>query len=156
MLSEFPRLPIAFYSARVCSELKLLSSSFGSDGDTNSDYYATIRSLDTLRDVHMRAVGGGHRHKNSSDPPVQFTRVRNSSLQLDGAAADEMRAFSPNQLSRARRKQLSLRGLASEGESTAVRLLLASTPIDRAVRRSARRMSTCFAFESLRKLQPAE
>ncbi|KAI6229127.1 FNIP-M domain-containing protein [Aphelenchoides fujianensis] len=96
-------------------ELKLLSSSFGSDGDTNSDYYATIRSLDTLRDVHARAAGGGPRHKNSSDPPVQFTRVRNSSLQLDGAAADEMRAFSPNQLSRARRKQLSLRGLASEG-----------------------------------------
>ncbi|KAI6180823.1 hypothetical protein M3Y98_00762700 [Aphelenchoides besseyi] len=89
-------------------ELKILGSSYGSDIETTSDYYATIRSLDTFRDSHRPK-------KNSSDPPAVFQRVRNASLQLDGSVVDEMRAFSPNQLSRARRKQLSLRGLASEG-----------------------------------------
>jgi hypothetical protein len=49
------------------------------------------------------------------DPPEKFVRVRNSSLQLESNDVEdimeELRAFSPNRLSRARRRQLSQIGL---------------------------------------------
>ncbi|KAL7071327.1 hypothetical protein ACQ4LE_009241 [Meloidogyne hapla] len=60
---------------------------------------------------------------NSTDPPENFVRVRNSSLQMESADVDdimeELRAFSPNRLSRARRCQLSQIGL---DESLSLRL----------------------------------
>lgn len=91
-----------------------MSSSFGSDSDCQSQHYATIRSLDTIRDDCSRYG----RKNTSADPPKRFHRLRNSSLQLDSddAILEEVRAFSPNRLSRQRRKQLSLKGLADESE----------------------------------------
>ncbi|CAK5091104.1 unnamed protein product [Meloidogyne enterolobii] len=60
---------------------------------------------------------------NHTDPPENFVRVRNSSLQMETADVDdimeELRAFSPNRLSRARRCQLSQIGL---DESLSLRL----------------------------------
>uniref|UniRef100_A0A915NY28 Folliculin-interacting protein middle domain-containing protein n=1 Tax=Meloidogyne floridensis TaxID=298350 RepID=A0A915NY28_9BILA len=62
-------------------------------------------------------------NNNHTDPPENFVRVRNSSLQMETADVDdimeELRAFSPNRLSRARRCQLSQIGL---DESLSLRL----------------------------------
>uniref|UniRef100_A0A915MKC1 Uncharacterized protein n=1 Tax=Meloidogyne javanica TaxID=6303 RepID=A0A915MKC1_MELJA len=62
-------------------------------------------------------------NNNYTDPPENFVRVRNSSLQMETADVDdimeELRAFSPNRLSRARRCQLSQIGL---DESLSLRL----------------------------------
>ncbi|CAD5218457.1 unnamed protein product [Bursaphelenchus okinawaensis] len=110
MLSRVFFVPKAANLSVPYNELKFVNNSFGSDADCQSQHYATIRSLDTLRDDVRR--------KNSSaDPPKKFRRIRNSSLQLDSddAILEEVRAFSPNRLSRHRRKQLSLKGLADEG-----------------------------------------
>ncbi|CAD5225511.1 unnamed protein product [Bursaphelenchus xylophilus] len=110
MLSRVFFVPKASKLNGPYNELKFLTNSFGSEPDCQGQHYATIRSLDTIRDDFRR--------KNSSaDPPKRFHRIRNSSLQLDSddAILEEVRAFSPNRLSRHCRKQLSLKGLADEG-----------------------------------------
>lgn len=83
-----------------------------SDFESHSQYHATIRSLDALYrdDLSCRGSTIG-RIRNSVDPPQRFSRVRNTSLQLDGLTFDENRSFSPHQISRTRRKQMSWKGL---------------------------------------------
>ncbi|CAD5225766.1 unnamed protein product [Bursaphelenchus xylophilus] len=110
MLSRVFFVPKASKFSGAYDELNLMNNMFGSESDCQSQLYATVRSLDTLRDDLRR--------KNSSaDPPRRFHRIRNSSLQMDtdDTIHEEVRAFSPSQLSKNRRKQLSLRGLADEG-----------------------------------------
>jgi hypothetical protein len=109
----------------IPKEVKLtntLDSSFPttfSDFDSNSQYHATIRSLDAIYrdDQSCRGAIITGRLKNSMEPPKSFSRVRNSSLQLDGILFDELRPFSPNRLSRARRKQMSWKGLDDDNGS---------------------------------------
>lgn len=90
---------------------KCFASSVSSDSDS---HYSTIRSLDTISRDDVKS-----RSNVAVDPPEAFTRIRNTSLQLDGDDAtmpDDFRAFSPNRLSRLRRRQMSLKGLCDEGK----------------------------------------
>ncbi|KAI3418803.1 hypothetical protein GPALN_007903 [Globodera pallida] len=109
---------------------KCTVGSLSSDSDNQSNY-STIRSLEGIQDHRDRDDHQHHLHHphfscarfplNSSrasaniDPPEQFNRVRNSSLQLESNDIDdimeELRAFSPNRLSRTRRRQMSQLGL---------------------------------------------
>ncbi|VDN02992.1 unnamed protein product [Thelazia callipaeda] len=83
-----------------------------SSADSESPY-STVRSDDGVRErVHYCS--------QSADPPEGFTRVRNTSLQLDSEEGyiDAYRAFSPNRLSRHRRMQLAQRSnLCDENNS---------------------------------------
>ncbi|KAI6175300.1 hypothetical protein M3Y97_00673800 [Aphelenchoides bicaudatus] len=97
-------------------DFNLLVGSYNSDFDSNPQYQATIRSLDALyRDDQSIKGSINGRLKNSVNPPAKFTRVRNCSLQLDGLEYDELRPFSPHQLSKVKRKQLSQRALNVNG-----------------------------------------
>jgi hypothetical protein len=99
----------AKFSTSICDPYKCMASSMSSDSDTQS-YYSTIRSLDGIRGSAKKSSA------SSTDPPEAFTRVRNSSLQLEteDSVMDDLRAFSPNRLSRARRRELSLKGLCND------------------------------------------
>jgi hypothetical protein len=93
--------------------------SLSSDSDNQSNY-STIHSMEGIRDNDTGNSYPGRFPVSSksivnSDPPESFVRVRNSSLQLESNDAEdimeELRAFSPNRLSRTRRRQLSQFGL---------------------------------------------
>ncbi|KAL3073199.1 hypothetical protein niasHT_035475 [Heterodera trifolii] len=118
---------------------KCTVGSLSSDSDNQSNY-STIRSLEGIQDRHRELdhplIVSHHNQQQfshhscarfplsfsrnsatSSEPPERFNRVRNSSLQLetndveDIMEMEELRAFSPNRLSRTRRRQLSQLGL---------------------------------------------
>lgn len=120
---------IGKYSPLKSSDLyKCMVGSFSSDSDNQSNY-STIRSLEGIRDKEDSASCTCRFPLISSktfinpDPPEKFVRVRNSSLQFESNDLDdimeELRAFSPNRLSRARRRQLSQLGL---DDSISIRL----------------------------------
>lgn len=98
---------------------KCMVGSLSSDSDNQSNY-STIHSMEGIRDNDTGNSYPGRFPVSSksivnSDPPESFVRVRNSSLQLESNDAEdimeELRAFSPNRLSRTRRRQLSQFGL---------------------------------------------
>ena len=100
---------------------KCMVGSLSSDSDNQSNSnYSTVRSLEGIRGTFSQpgrfplALS-----KTFIDPPEKFVRVRNSSLELEANDIDyiteELRAFSPNRLSQARRRQLSQMGI-DDGE----------------------------------------
>lgn len=86
-----------------------------SDSDSQS-HYSTIRSLDAIMKDEKSQYMGIKLPYCSTDPPEGFRRLKNSSSRFDSKESilDDL-SFSPNRLSRARRRQLSLKGLCDDG-----------------------------------------
>ncbi|KAI1732713.1 folliculin-interacting protein middle domain-containing protein [Ditylenchus destructor] len=100
-----------------------MANSLNSSDSDSQSHYCTVRSLDALRNqCSPRNKNKTRTSYSNTDPPEGFSRQRVSSLQIDddftapsaAAIMEELKAFSPNRLSRARRRQLSLKGLCDD------------------------------------------
>lgn len=109
-----------------------MANSLNSSDSDSQSHYCTVRSLDALRNqCSPRNKNKPRTSYSNTDPPEGFSRQRVSSLQIDddftapsaAAIMEELKAFSPNRLSRARRRQLSLKGLCDDGELNCICIL---------------------------------